>query len=361
MNTRKTINRLFIFVLMFAVLISCRTEDDLSIDPPEGANIEADSQLAILMQNVALNDGSLDDIIDSANCLEILLPLNVEIDGITYIIDNEGDYNDIEDVIDNANLDNDDLVISFPITVILPNFSTVQVSTDEELEDLGATCLGAFEDDDDIECIDFDYPVTASAFDITNELITTIVISSDVELFEFVNSISNFSAVTLNFPITVILDDVVFQDVNSFSELTEAIISANENCDEDDDNSGGGECDDCNNSALVDLLTGCDNWEVNKLRIDNTNLQDDYEGFEFTFLDNGNIDINIEDVGQASGIYDVIDDGINVFVEISVSDYPVFDNIWRLHVIQGSDNNPKVDLRLNGDRLRFQSDCDNDD
>lgn len=359
MRRHKTINRYLAFFLIFATLLSCRSEDDFSVDPPVGSNIDSDSQVANLMLNVSLNDGSVDDIIDSANCLEILLPVNIDIGDSSYIIDEVSDYTIVENTLEESNLDTDAIVISFPITVMLPNFSTVQVNSDDELEDLGATCLGAFEDDDDIECIDFKYPMTASAFDITNELISTITIINDSELYAFVNSLSNFSAVTLNFPITVIFDDVVFEDVNSLSELSDAIIASNESCDEDDGNAGGGNCNNCNSNALVSLLTGCEIWEVNKLRIGNSNLQNDYDNFEFTFLENGNIKIHIEGV-EVAGTYQVTEQDTITYAEIIVEDYPIFNNKWRLHVIQGSDNNPKVDLRLNGDRLRFQSDCDDD-
>ncbi len=355
-HTKK--NGFLTIALICCAFLSCRTEDDLSIDPPAGSNIEADSQIASLMRNISLNDGSYDDILDSANCLEILLPVRVDLDGDTYIINEQGDYATIESVMEESNLDEDDALIAFPITVILPDFSTIEVNSDEALKDLADNCLGASEEDDDIECIDFDYPITASAFDLTNELIITITINSDVELYAFVENLSDFSAVTLNFPITVVVDDIVFQDVNNISELSESIIASNESCDEEDDSDAAETCDDCTESELVSLLTGCESWEVFKLRVDGDNAEDDYEDFEWSFFNNGTILIDTDN-GEVSGTYTVTDNGSAVFFSLFIAEYPIFNKEWILYKLKDKDNNkPEVEFKLNKDKLKFKGDCD---
>ena len=169
MKTLKPI-LLLVFGAIFT-MTSCRTEDDLAIDPPVEETIVANSTIANLMSRTASNDGSNDNIIDNASCLSVQLPVTVTVNGIELEINDEDGYEDIEDIIDLFDDDVDSVVISYPITVILVDFSTVVVNSDSELAALTANCVGENEEDDDIECIDFQYPITASVFDENNDLI----------------------------------------------------------------------------------------------------------------------------------------------------------------------------------------------
>ena len=46
----------------------------------------------------------------------------------------------------------------------------LQINSLDELEDYADDCNDENEDDDDIECMDFVYPITASVFNSNNEL-----------------------------------------------------------------------------------------------------------------------------------------------------------------------------------------------
>ena len=75
----KTLKTLLTIVLIGTVLISCRTENDISIDPPVEKTLIADSNTANLMGRTSLNDGSFDNIIDNASCFNIQLPLTATV------------------------------------------------------------------------------------------------------------------------------------------------------------------------------------------------------------------------------------------------------------------------------------------
>ena len=70
-----------------------------------------------------------------------------------------------------------------------------------------------------IECIDIQYPITALVFNQNNELIETVIINSDEELFEFLEDIDEDTIVTFDFPITVILWDGTTVIINNLTEL----------------------------------------------------------------------------------------------------------------------------------------------
>ena len=191
----KIFKPILIVLLGFLLTItSCRTEDDLIIDPPIEAAITANSYVANLISRTTSNDGSMDNIIDNASCFSVELPVIVTVNDIEIEINNNAGYQDIEDIIDLFDDDIDSIIISYPITVVLTDFSTEILYSDSELAVLSTNCNGENEDDDDIECIDFQYPISASVFNEDAELIETIIIINDNSMYDFIDDLDEFIA-----------------------------------------------------------------------------------------------------------------------------------------------------------------------
>lgn len=357
MKTLKPILLLLLGVVF--TMTSCRTEDDLAIDPPVEETIEANSAVATLMSNVATNDGSFDNIIDTASCLSVQLPATVTVNGIEIIINDEDGYEDIENIIDLFDDDVDSIVISYPITLILADFSTVIVNSDFELAALVVNCVGENEDDDDIECIDFQYPITASIFNENNDLINSITINNDNDMYDFIDDLDEFAAVTINFPITVIFADGTTQTINTVQELEDAIEMADDSCDEDDDNDfDDDDCDNCSTNDLENVFADCSEWTVDKLERNDNDLEDNYVGYVFEFNSDGTI-IVTQSSNTFNGTWEASGTANNILVTINVTGLTAFNDTWNLHEIeQEDDDEVEVDLRRGDDRLEFESDCE---
>ncbi len=357
----KIIKATFVLLLGLVLLVSCRTEDDAFIDPPIEEAITANSTVANLISRTTQNDGSPDNIIDNASCLSIQLPVTVIVNGIEITIDDEDGYEEIEDILDLFDDDVDSVEISYPVIVILPDFSTVTVNSDEELAALATDCVGENENDDDIECIDFQYPITASVFDENNELIDTITINNDEEMFDFIENLDDFVAVTIEFPIILILADGTTVSVNSIQELITAIENADDSCDEDDDNDfDDDDCESCSTSDLDAIFTECAEWTVDKLERDDEDLEDQFSNYIFSFSSDGMITAS-ENGNVSMGTWEASGTTGNITVDIDIPDLPEFNDSWTLHEIEEETGEVKVDLRIGDDRLRFESDCATDD
>lgn len=352
-----------ILVITIGVLLSftsCRTEDDVAIDPPTEDTIEANSTIANLMANVAINDGSFDNIIDNASCLSVQLPVTVTVNGIEVTVNDDDGYEDIEDIIDLFDDDVDSIEITYPITVILADYSTVTVNSDAELAALTVDCPGENEDDDDIECIDFQYPITASIYNENNDLINTITINNDNDMYDFIDDLDDFAAVTINFPITVVLADGNSLTINTVQELENAIENADDTCDEDDDNDfDDDDCDNCTTSELDMVFADCTEWTVDKLERNDNDLEDNYVGYIFEFNSDGTILVT-QGTNMFNGTWEADGSGNNIAVTINVTGLSDFNDTWNLHEIDQDPGEVKVDLRLGDDRLRFESDCSSD-
>jgi len=352
----KTIRNKFVIVLLLSLtLFSCRKEEMEIIEPPQ-EEVLANS-VAILLQRTATNDGSYDNILDGASCFNIKLPVTVVANGIEVVVETESDIDIVEAIFDEFDDDIDTLEINFPITIVLQDFSEVIINSQEELNAAAFNCPGENESDDDIECIDIQYPITASIFNQSNELIETIVINNDQELYNFIENINPNTIVTFDFPITVLLFDGTTIVVNNFQELATVINDAANSCDEDDNNDpNDDDCDNCTTQQLEDILTGCTDWTVDKLERDDEDLEDIYVGYTFNFDTLGNLVVSTSGT-SFNGTWSASGTGNNIDVVINVPGLPDVNDTWNLHEIEQQPGESKVDLRLGDDRLRFESDC----
>ncbi|MGB6268921.1 MAG: hypothetical protein WBF67_07930 [Olleya sp.] len=249
-----------VFILLL-ITVSCQNEESITINPPQEDTVDSNSVTANLMSRTASNDGSLDNIIDYANCLEVVLPVTVIANGETLIIQSVADFDALEAVLDAYNTDDDVVEIIFPITVILNDYTELVLNNQNELNLQIANCNDENEDDEDIECIDFEYPISFSTYNINFQFLDTVVIEDDQSLYNFINALDNSVLATINFPITLITSEEEVIIVNSNEELNSALNEYDGLCDEDDDYDYNDDDEDpfeCYTINLSTALESCD-------------------------------------------------------------------------------------------------------
>lgn len=358
MKTIKSL--LFLAMAILLTTTSCRTEDDLIIDAPSETTLLANSNLAIQMQNVAKNDGSIDNIVYNANCFTIQLPIMATINGISYTITDITDYDAIEDIFDEFDDDDDSIDIDFPVTIILSDYTEIQINSLDVLEDYADDCNDEDEYDDDIECIDFVYPVTASVFNTNNEVISTITFNSDSDLYEFIDDIDEDDLIGFDFPLSFILADGSVFEVNNFDDLEDAIDDYQDDCDEDDDyDYNDDDCDDCTPDQLESVLTACDGWYIDDLERNDEDLEDNFSGYLFNFSNDGTLTVTWDNE-EASGTWSIEGTGNDITVTFDIPGFDDINDTWNLHEIEAEsdddDNEAEVSFEIGDDELEFKND-----
>ena len=316
--------RNFLFLPLFTLILftSCQNEESEIIDNTEETFV-AESVLAQSMLRTTTLDGSFDNIIDSANCISVNLPVTVIVNGITITIEAIEDYEIIEDIFDEFNDDNDNIEIVFPITIILSDYDEIVINNYDELYAFVEDCLGENEDDDDIECIDFQYPISVSIFNSNFDFIETVQINNDEELYEFIEELEGGVFASINFPVNMILVDGSTIEVNSNDELQAAIEAAEDACDEDDDNDWNDDDNDCSDEQVEMYLKECI-WNVVSYNGDDNLVNYDIDfnpNYGFTVSLNGNV---IHD-----GSWTVSLDGDDLFIEFETS-WEDFNGNWKV-------------------------------
>lgn len=341
---------LLLVLSLLLTITSCRTEDDLSIDPPQGTTLEANSVLASQIQNVTMNDGSVDDAVYNANCFSIQLPVTVTVNSIVFTINEIGDYDDFEDLLDEFDDDDDSIEIAFPITIILADYTEIEINSLDELEDYADNCN---DDDDDIECIDFVYPITASVFNTNNEIIATITFMGDYDLYEFIDDIDEDDLISFEFPISILLANGTEVVINNFDELEAAIDEHGDDCDDDD-------CDNCTSEQLISVLTACPDWYIDELERNDEDLEDNYMGYVFNFFEDNLVSVSWGDE-VAEGTWSVSGTGNNITMTIDIPGFDDINDTWNLHEIENDsdDDDDEVEVKFgigDDDELEFKND-----
>ena len=221
------ISFLLIF-LAFMLGISCQQEESEIITPDTEEVIDANSNLASLLLQTVSNDGSQDDLLDNASCIEINLPVTVTVNDELIVINTLDDISLVEENIATSDTDEDIININFPITITLNDHTNVVVMNEEELLEYVVNCFA----EDVISCVDFQYPISFSVFNSDFQDADVVTVMNDEALYDFLISIGNDNAVfaSLNYPVLLIYDNGNTIEVRSNSELEAAINNASVNC-----------------------------------------------------------------------------------------------------------------------------------
>ncbi len=104
------------------------------------------------------------------------------------------------------------------------------IEVNSELYNLIERIAAASEDNSDIGCIDFVYPLTLFTYDADLLYLDSHFISNDTEFSTFLGTLNSDNSISLSLPITTILDGGLTLTINTYEELKETI----DNCIDDD-------------------------------------------------------------------------------------------------------------------------------
>ncbi|WP_157515040.1 hypothetical protein [Gaetbulibacter saemankumensis] len=353
----KTMLRTFLLVPFFALLFftSCQEEVVDITSAQESEALTSDTELTVLISATSTLDGSQDNVIDKASCLSVELPVTVVVNGLEIIVDSEADYKVIEAIVKEFDGNDDILSIVFPITVMTSNYTEITINSKEELHALVEACYGENEEDDDIECIDFQYPLSFAVYDTDFQVIDVVNVEGDRQLHRFIERVKIGDVfASLEFPVTMELADGSEIVVNNNMELQAAIEEAKNACDEDDDNDYGDH--DFTKERLDNILKTCP-WIVYEFKRNEESLDDKYREYGMVFKEDNIVNVFARGGAMLTGTWstNVTDHGavINLQFETLVD----FTLEWFVYEIEPG----KIKLfREGGNRAILKKNCEID-
>lgn len=311
----KTKSLLTILLCSLFYFTSCQKEVMEIVQPNTQETLVAESELTTLISKTSTKDGSKDNILDKSSCTTIELPVTVNVNGLDIIIDSEDDYEVIEAIFDQFEDDEDILNFIFPIKIILSDYTEIEINNQDDFEELIEDCVGENEEDDDIECIDFKYPISFSAYNTEFQIIDVVTIENDRQLHRFIKRVKEREIfASLNFPVEMILSNGDVVEVNNNKELQETIDAAKDDCDEDDDNDYGD--DDFTKERLDNLLKSCP-WLVYEFERNSDRLENRYIDYAIKFNEDNIVKVRTKEGELLSGEWEseITEDGAVVHLE----------------------------------------------
>ena len=303
----------------------------------------ANSSLTDLMLRASANSVASDNVLDNSSCFSVELPVTIVISDTTITINSESDLAELEDILED--FDDDLPSFVFPITIVFSDYSELVIQNQDQLDALLDEC---FEDDDNLECVDFVYPISFSVLNTDFIVIDTVTIEDSEALYDFLERLEDEDEtllVSLNFPVSLEFFNGEIVTVNSNQELTDAIERAEAIC-EDDTLIG------CSPEEIEVLLEEC-SWELD-------DEFDDFDDLEVTFNEDGTLQINGEDLSEPiTGNWEVSDTDNGTFLILSNLTGLQQDLEGEWLITECEDDELEI-VNASGNELELDRDCEED-
>jgi len=211
------------------VFTSCSEDDTNGGAINESEVINESSLLSGFLSALASNDTSIPTILDNYNCFNIMLPVEVTANGQQILIESEGDYALIEAVFNQSSSDEDALEFGYPIHVENANYEIISVTNEQELTALADSCADQAEQDI-LECISLNYPITIQVLNANMEPENTYVLNHDTELSMFINDLDDNANYAVQYPVSITGYDGQEIVINNNNNLLTALQSSAAEC-----------------------------------------------------------------------------------------------------------------------------------
>ena len=197
--------KLYIIVVLISGFTSCQKDIDIDTSTEDTNNSE--SVFTSRAERVSLLDGTIDDILDNTPCASVILPVTITLNSVVTTLMTEAEV---------LALGPDDIIsFQFPIDFITNEYNTIRIDTNQDLQNLQLGCSTITEP---VTCLDFNYPI--EIFTVSNNQSQNIfTLSSDQELYEFLQNLQTGDFYNLNYPLSVTINQSIVQTVNNDSEI----------------------------------------------------------------------------------------------------------------------------------------------
>jgi len=322
----------FLFAtISMLTLTSCQNEESETITD-DSANLKNTTALTGLLSRVAQDSTSIDNVIDSTSCFRVNLPVTVIVNNQQLTVSDATDYAVVQNAIAEFDDDDDQLTFIFPITITFSNYTTAVISNNDQLDDIIENC--GEDSDDEIECININYPISVSYYNASSQTPSIITINSDSDLYNFFEDFDDDDYATINYPISITDASGNQVTINNNGELAAAIQTAISSCENDDsDDIDDDDDDDSNNTPITTnfttvLQSGA--WKVSYF-FDDGNETSNYVGYNFTFNPNGSISVALANT-PFSGNWDAyVDDNEDTLeLDFSASQLEELSDDWEI-------------------------------
>lgn len=325
------------FLLFILFLWSCQTEEFFE-SVEENTSLSSQSELSNLISRLNQNPTAFDDFIDNSNSFSLEFPFEVTVNSEnTFIIEEFDDYQPLIDELSTLSEDYT-ITIGFPVEISLPNYESLNVQSESELEAIEANVEGSIE----INCLEYNFPLDVNIFDVENSLTDRRSIQNKAQFFNLIQNLKqNNGFYQIVYPVTISIDGSN-QSISSNVDLEAAIENLDAACFDPSlfINSASGL------QQFIAFVTSGEFRVTQFIDVNGDDETDDYENFVFTFNSNNTISIVNTTSGDTftADWQAEIDDDELVF-ELDLEDLEEFEDLDEDWIVLDFANPDQIELR----------------
>lgn len=232
MVLQQQLKRIIIMVILpvAMLLTGCQEEFTEVIEPEANSSFIASDTISDLILKVTLKDGSFDNIIDQCSETSIEFPYSVKLKSELIQISS---MEDLEELVQEQTQAGNSFRINYPVTVSYSDYSTEILSSRGELQRIQNRYKHRLKDDD-IESIDFVYPIGLSLYDIQFQVPESRLVKSDKEMYGILKG-KEGAIIEIGYPVALERFDGAIVEVDNNAALTDAIRNSLGTYDENDE------------------------------------------------------------------------------------------------------------------------------
>lgn len=222
--------QLFLLAGIGSVLFtSCQNEENELIAPSK-ETLSKSAPLTNMLQRVAMNDPTTDNIIDSTDCFKVKLPVEVLVNNQPILVTSEEDFATVEATFISYPSQYNTVDFVFPITVIYPDNSEVTIGSESEFYVKAHECddIEVPIEEQPVNCLTIVYPLNLFTYDSEFQVADNVTFNNDAELWSFLATLGPEDYYGINYPMTVINHEGETITINNNDQLyaiiTQAII-----------------------------------------------------------------------------------------------------------------------------------------
>lgn len=296
--------KVYIFFTVLTILLFSCQNDESEETQNTAENLQAGSELVISMARMTQYPTAADNIIDGTSCFAVNLPASVVVNGQQLQILSGADYVLIENIFGISSTDVDTIEVQFPVTVTLPDYTQLEINNQQEWN-AAANCSGN-DALGELSCIRFNYPITINTYDVINQIADVIVIDDNVDMYGFLETISDDLLASLTFPVRIINPQGSQVASYSNNQLLEVINQYAPQCSNDP-------------AVNLDNILVDGAWYVSFFSENGSDMTGNYFGYNFAFNEDGSLLVT-NNASVTEGEWNAYNDALNLKLVLLFSD-----------------------------------------
>ncbi|MFA9191482.1 hypothetical protein AAGV28_08885 [Flavobacterium sp. FZUC8N2.13] len=305
-------------------LTSCQSEvDDVQGDNPNTNT--ANSTTANNLKQVSMYDGSSDDFIDGSSCSSIVFPFDAKVNGVQIKFLSQLSYAQAVTILGASNNDTDSVVLQFPLTIKMSDYTEVTVNSQSEYNAIVTTCSQAENSGNAaVNALNIKFPITILTFDSSLQQTGSVVITTEKQLFTYVSSMNSSEYFSIKYPINVTLTGESAQQVNSDAEF-KATVNAALDIESKIDVA-------IENKKKLETILVNGTFKVNSFVNAGVDSANNYLNTTIDFANDWKVKSMSTLTTVATGTYSVTSD-VNVFLQFGFTgntNFSLFNNTWKV-------------------------------